>query len=167
MPYLSLVDSDGPTNAAGLPTHLIAFAVHLRCIMSVITCLDLTPAHAHRGHGEERALTLSSISIRCAFSRFSLRRIFSMSHWSSSIRTCSSLIRWSALLAARTRGRDWTRQERRHLPHTHTHTRRLKEILPNVLLFNKFIQESHTFVGLLRLAEPEVGGGTHTEQGRT
>lgn len=44
----------------------------------------------------------------------------------------------------------------------HTHTRRLKEILPNVLLFNKFIQESHTFVGLLRLAEPEGRGGAHT-----
>lgn len=27
--YLSLVNSDGPTNAAGLPTHLITFAVHL------------------------------------------------------------------------------------------------------------------------------------------
>lgn len=116
--YLSLVNSDGPTNAAGLPTHLIAFAVHLGCITgSVITYFNmnirqiLSLSHTHTTQNTEHILTLSSISVRCAFSLFSLRRIFSMSHWSSSISTCSSLTRWSALLAARPRGRDWTRQK--------------------------------------------------------
>lgn len=29
-PHLSFVNGDGPTNAAGLPTHFVTFAVHLK-----------------------------------------------------------------------------------------------------------------------------------------
>lgn len=35
--YLSLVNGDGPTNAAGLPTDLIAFTVHLGYITRGVT----------------------------------------------------------------------------------------------------------------------------------
>lgn len=35
--YLSLVDSDGSTNTAGLSTHFIAFAVYLECTGDVTT----------------------------------------------------------------------------------------------------------------------------------